>query len=102
MNQINTENKIGFHSNMLPNNFLAEQALLNILLTHPNNSLLLTKNLDNIKLEYFYNESHQILYSTILKIFEQNRIINITTLISELENQGVLQKIGGLEKPVDI
>jgi replicative DNA helicase len=102
MNKNNTENKLGIENNILPNNFLAEQALLNILLTHPNNSLLLTKNLDNIKLEYFYNESHQILYSTILKIFEQNRIINITTLISELENQGVLQKIGGLEKIIKI
>jgi replicative DNA helicase len=102
MNQINIENKNGFHNNMLPNNFLAEQAILNILLTNPKNLSLIRKNIENLKVEYFYNESHQVLYKIILKIFEKNQSINITTFISQLEDEGSLEKIGGVEKLVKI
>ena len=102
MNQINIENKNGFHNNMLPNNFLAEQAILNILLTNPTNLSLIRKNIENLKVEYFYNESHQVLYKIILKIFEKNQSINITTFISQLQDEGSLEKIGGVEKLVKI
>jgi replicative DNA helicase len=83
----------------LPNNFLAEQAILNILLT---NSSLVKTALQNLKLESFYFEPHRLIYQMIIELSEKNQSINLTTVITELENQGLLKKIGGIEKIVNI
>lgn len=83
----------------LPNNFLAEQAILNILLT---NSSLVKTALQNLKLESFYFEPHRLIYQIIIELSEKNQSINLTTVITELENQGLLKKIGGIEKIVNI
>ena len=48
------------NSTELPNNFLAEQSILNILLTNP---ALITKATENLKEESFYFEPHKIIYS---------------------------------------
>jgi replicative DNA helicase len=83
----------------LPNNFLAEQAILNILLT---NSSLVKTALQNLKLESFYFEPHRLIYQIIIDLSEKNQSINLTSVITELENQGLLKKIGGIEKIVNI
>ena len=83
----------------LPNNFLAEQAILNILLT---NSSLVKTALQSLKLESFYFEPHRLIYQIIIELSEKNQSINLTTVITELENQGLLKKIGGIEKIVNI
>lgn len=83
----------------LPNNFLAEQAILNILLT---NSSLVKTALQNLKLESFYFEPHKFIYQIIIELSEKNQSINLTSVITELENQGLLKKIGGIEKIVNI
>ena len=49
----------------LPNNFLAEQSLLNILLTNPK---IIKKTLEAVKIESFYFEPHKIIYSTIIQL----------------------------------
>jgi replicative DNA helicase len=84
-----------FYKNLgeLPNNFFAEQAILIILLT---NSSYATIILSNLTLESFYNERHKIIYQIILKIIENNGSINVTNIISRLQDQGLLEKIGGI------
>ena len=63
----------------LPNNFLAEQGILNILLTNPS----LIKNISNlIKPESFYYGEHEIIYSLMLELTdnEDNKSTNLTII----------------------
>jgi len=83
----------------LPNNFLAEQSLLNILLTNPK---IIKKTLEALKIESFYFEPHKIIYSTISELDEQKTNITLTTLITKLQDNAVLNKIGGIERIITI
>ena len=81
----------------LPNNFLAEQALLNILLTNPN----LIKNVTGvINAESFYFEPHKLIYVTICELAEDLQLenLNLTIIITALQDKGRLKKIGGIER----
>lgn len=81
----------------LPNNFLAEQAILNILLTNTN----LIKNVNSlINIESFYYEPHRLIYLTMLELVEEVPIenINLTNIITSLQDKGRLKKIGGIER----
>jgi replicative DNA helicase len=81
----------------LPNNFLAEQATLNILLTNPN----LIRNVSSvINIESFYFEPHRLIYLTILELTEELPIenINLTNIITSLQDKGRLKNIGGIER----
>jgi replicative DNA helicase len=83
----------------LPNNFLIEQAVLNILLTNPN----LTNNIrSSLSLNCFYYPIHQIIYSSILEILEKNNSVNLTILISYLQDNNLLKEIGGIETIIKI
>jgi replicative DNA helicase len=83
----------------LPNNFLAEQGILNILLT---NSILIKRAISLLKINSFYFESHKKIYETIVALDQENVSINLTTIITNLENKGSLKEIGGIEKIINI
>jgi replicative DNA helicase len=81
----------------LPNNFLAEQAVLNILLTNPN----LIKNVTaTLTCESFYFKPHKLIYTTLCELTEelQTENINLTIIITALQDKGRLKKIGGIER----
>lgn len=79
----------------LPSTFLIEQAVLNILLTNP---IVFNEVVATLKKEFFYFKSHQIIFETIENLYENNVPINLTTIINRLEDCGLLEEIGGLEK----
>lgn len=79
----------------LPSNFLAEQALLSVLLVNPN---LFENTISKIKKESFAFYPHQILFESMLIIFEKYYCISLTSLISFLQEKGLLKEIGGIEK----
>nr|YP_009545371.1 replicative DNA helicase [Mallomonas splendens]AYO28525.1 replicative DNA helicase [Mallomonas splendens] len=84
------------NSTILPNDFLTEQAVLNILITNPN---LIKINISNLKVETFYHEPFRLIYQTISEFVENHENnINLTLLISKLVETGRLKKIGGLQK----
>ena len=85
------------HQNLtpLPNNFLAEQAILNLLLT---NSSLIKETVLDLKPESFYFEEHKLIYETICELYEKNTIINLITVVTSLQNKNILKKIGGIPK----
>ena len=83
----------------LPNNFLAEQGILNILLTNP---ILVKTAISLLKPNSFYFENHKVIYEIIIGLNEENTSINLTTIITKLENQGNLKEIGGIEKIINI
>jgi replicative DNA helicase len=83
----------------LPNNFLAEQAILNILLT---NTSLVKEALLDLKPETFYFEPHRLIYETIIEVYEKNYGTNITLIITSLQDKNILKKVGGLQRIVTI
>lgn len=44
---------------------------------------------------YFYREAHDKIYSTIVKLYDTNKPVDIVTLIDELRNTGNLELVGG-------
>jgi replicative DNA helicase len=91
---MNIKNNNSINLDSLPNHFLMEQSILNILLTNP---FLLKNIINKLKRNSFYIESHQLIYQCLLDLIELNYSINITNLISKLQDQGLLEKIGGIE-----
>ena len=79
----------------LPNNFLAEKAILNLLLT---NTSLVKEALLSLKPEAFYYEAHRLIYQTIVEVYEKNSGMNVTLIITSLQDKNVLIQVGGIPK----
>ena len=50
---------------------------------------------DKIKKEHFYSTANQIIFSAILFLYEKNVAVDLTTVLSELNRQKLLDKTGG-------
>jgi replicative DNA helicase len=85
------------NSTPLPHNFLAEQAILNILLTN-STAFLIQEVLSNLKIESFYSEPHKLIYETIFELSEKNIPVNLANVINNLQDKNLLQRIGGIER----
>ena len=81
-------------TNVLPNNLEAEQALLGCMLI---DSDVLSEVADKLTDRDFYHESHQLIMSAILKVFNQRKPADIVTLSDCLEKEGNLEKVGGID-----
>jgi len=76
----------------LPHNFLAEKIILSCLLIHPE-SIELAK--QNLSIESFYFKNHQEIYEIILKIDESKKSIDVFSMLTFLQENGLLKNIGG-------
>ncbi len=75
----------------LPHSIEAEQAVLG--------AILLNENLDGAERlhpEHFYSEPHQIIFNSMKIIAERSLPIDLVCLTSQLQDTGVLQKIGNV------
>ena len=63
-----------FDSTPLPHNFLAEQGVLNILLTNP---ALIENVFLSLKIDAFYYVPHKLIYQTIVELYESQQNINV-------------------------
>jgi replicative DNA helicase len=77
----------------LPHNFLSEKIILGNLLIN-NEALDIT--VRTLSIDAFYFKNHQTIYQAILNLNTQKKIINITTLTNYLQEQGLLEEIGGV------
>lgn len=84
---------------VMPNNLDAEQALLGCMLI---DNEILADVLDGLESEDFYQESHQYLISAIKMIFAERKPLDIVTLSDKLENDGNLEKAGGISYITEI
>jgi replicative DNA helicase len=95
-----TNSKIKYSESItLPNNFLAEQAILNILLTNP---LLIENIIPKLKIECFYFEPHSLIYEAIVNLSNEKKSITVTTIITYLQDKSLLEKVGGLSSIINI
>ena len=83
----------------LPHNFLAEKMVLNCLLINIE-SIELT--IQTLPVEAFYFKNHQEIYKAILFMYKNELTIDILTFITFLQDNGLLEKIGGIKVLIEL
>ena len=78
----------------LPHNFLAEKMILSCLLV---NSEAIEFTLETIPIEAFYFKNHQEIYKAIRFMHLNKLPVDILTLTTFLQENGLLQKVGGIK-----
>lgn len=99
MEQSNSNTKEILINKYLPHNFLAEKMILSCLLI---NSEAIEITLKTISMEVFYFKNHQEIYKAIIFMYKNNIPIDILTLITFLQDNGLLQKIGGVKVLIEL
>ncbi len=75
-----------------PHNIEAEMAVLgSMLLDHE----AISQAIEIINASCFYKDAHRKIFSSVVKLFDENRAIDIITLIEELKKSGSLDEVGG-------
>jgi len=78
----------------LPHNFLAEKMILSCLLV---NVEAIELTIQNIPVKAFYFKNHQEIYKAIIFMYQNKLFIDILSLTTFLQENGLLQKIGGIK-----
>lgn len=77
----------------LPQNLEAEQSVIGAILLEPTSIELINKILIP---NDFYTQAHKLIFSYIVKIWENGQPIDLVTLIDELNNKNIINEIGGV------
>jgi replicative DNA helicase len=99
MQTFNESNVSLVNNKFLPHNFLAEKFILSSLLIR---SEPIEIALRTIKPEAFYFKNHQELYKVIISMYDEKIPIDIVTLHTYLQDNGLLEKIGGVKVLVEL
>ena len=83
----------------LPHNLLAEKIILSSLLINLDAIEIVLR---SVKVETFYFKNHQELYRTILEMYKKKIPIDIITLNSFLQDNGMLGKVGGTKVLIEL
>ena len=88
-----------YHHQYLPHNFLAEKMLLSCLLI---NSEAINITMKNLSIESFYFKNHQEIFKTIIVMYQKDLLIDIISLTTFLQENGLLKKIGGIKILIEL
>ncbi|NER41661.1 replicative DNA helicase [Bacillus megaterium NBRC 15308 = ATCC 14581] len=88
-----------FADRLPPQNIEAEQALLGAIFLEPS-SLTLASEL--LIPEDFYRASHQKIFTCMLKLSDQGEPVDLVTVTSELDDQKILEEVGGVSYLSDL
>ena len=83
----------------LPHNFLAEKTILSSLLI---SSEAVETCLRSLSIETFYFKNHQEIYKAILIMYKKNIAIDIVTLNTFLQDNGLLTDVGGIKVLIEL
>ena len=83
----------------LPHNFLAEKIILSSLLINLETIELIAS---HVKVETFYFKNHQELYKAILEMYKNKIPIDVITLNTFLQDNGLLNKVGGTKVLIEL
>jgi replicative DNA helicase len=78
----------------LPHNFLAEKFILSSLLI---STEAIDIALNSLTVQTFYFKNHQEIYKAIITIYEKTKTIDLITLSTFLNDNGLLEEIGGIK-----
>nr|YP_009505146.1 Replication helicase subunit [Endarachne binghamiae]AXC47101.1 Replication helicase subunit [Endarachne binghamiae] len=84
---------------VLPYNLLAEKLVLGSILTIPEVILLVS---EKLPIEAFYLDRHQIIYKALLILYAEGKTIDYINLITWIQDNGFLLKIGGANILLDL
>ncbi len=76
-----------------PQNLEAEQSVLGSILLDRD---AIATAIEHLRPEDFYQDVHQLIFRTVLKLYEENHAVDVVTLAEELRQQGVLDRVGGV------
>ena len=79
---------------IMPHNIEAEQAVLGCILIDSQAQIDI---LTAIHTDDFYSEAHQLVYTSMLKIYQRSVPVDFVTLADQLEKDKTLEKVGGIE-----
>lgn len=83
----------------LPHNFLAEKMILNCLLV---NTESFEMTIETLSFEAFYFKNHQEIYKAITFMYKNKLPVDILTLITFLQDNGLLEKTGGIKVLIEL
>lgn len=83
----------------LPHNFLAEKIILSSLLI---SSAAIEITSRTVTIKTFYFKNHQEIYKVILTMYKNKIPIDIITLSTYLQDNGLLEKIGGIKVLIEL
>lgn len=99
MNKFENLNESSLIENYLPHNFLAEKIILSsLLISHQSIELTFR----TISIDTFYFKNHQEIYKAIIILYENKKPIDIITITSFLQDNGLLKKIGGVKVLIEL
>ena len=99
MEHSNSNSKQILINKYLPHNFLAEKMILSCLLI---NSEAIEISLKTLSIDVFYFKNHQEIYKAIIFMYKNNIPIDVLTLITLLQDNGLLEKIGGVKVLIEL
>ncbi|WP_214828912.1 replicative DNA helicase [Exiguobacterium algae] len=79
--------------NTPPHSVEAEQAVLGAIILDSDRLITASERVDP---DDFYRVSHQRIFEAMLKINDRGELVDLVTLSSELQAQGILEEVGGL------
>jgi replicative DNA helicase len=88
-----------FIQQQLPHNFLAEQMVLSGLLI---SAEAVEITLNTLPIEAFYFKNHQEIYKAIIFLYQNKIPIDILTILTFLQDNGLLQQIGGIKVLIEL
>jgi replicative DNA helicase len=99
MNKFQNLNESSIIEGYLPHNFLAEKIILSsLLISHQSIELTFR----TISIDTFYFKNHQEIYKAIMILYENKKPIDIITITSFLQDNGLLKKIGGVKVLIEL
>ena len=81
-------------TNELPHNIDAEAALLGCIIIDGD---IQTEVIESLKEEDFYQKSHRDILRAMRAVFEGKKTVDVVTLTDELDREGTLDSVGGLQ-----
>jgi replicative DNA helicase len=99
MNKYQNLNQSLIIKNYLPHNFLAEKIILSCLLINYEAIELTVK---TVSIDAFYFKNHQEIYKVIIILYESKKPIDIITITSFLQDNGLLKKVGGVKVLIEL
>ena len=99
MEQFNLNNEQILIDKYLPHNFLAEKMILSCLLI---NSEAIEITTQTLTIDAFYFKNHQEIYKAVIFMYQNQIPVDIITLTTCLQDNGLLYKIGGVKVLMDL
>ena len=87
---------------VIPHNVEAEKALLGAILIAKDKSIVIDEVNQIIKSTDFYRKANQVIYLTILDLFNTRKDIDSITLTEKLTNTNQLEAVGGIAYITDL